>query len=156
MQRKVGRPTIRTPENRERILHLLANGLDYGAAANALGISYSSFWQWRRDEPEFDQACEHVRAQRADELFERLCNTLFPLGDNEVDLSRPNLVIFALKALDRRRFDDAVAARYMVQRDAALAASMPSEELQRRKARILELLEKAHLIGLARWDKHRR
>jgi hypothetical protein len=115
MQRRVGHPTIRTPENRERILYLLANGLGYAATASALGISY-----------------------------------LFPPGRSEVDLSCPNLVIFALRALDRRRFDDAVAARCLAERDAALAASMPSEELQQKQARILELLEKAHLVGLAR------
>jgi hypothetical protein len=137
MQRRVGRPTIRTPENRERILQLLANGLGYAATANALGISHSSFWQWRHDEPEFDQACEHTRSRRADELFERLCNQLFPPDSNKVDLSRPNLVIFALRALDRRRFDDAAAARCLAERDAALAASMmSSEELQQKQARI--------------------
>jgi hypothetical protein len=56
--RRRGRPTISTPELRERVLELLGEGLPLRALSRTPGLpSREAVYKWRRADPEFDRSC---------------------------------------------------------------------------------------------------
>jgi uncharacterized protein YerC len=52
-----------TPENREKILHMLAQGATFSLAAGAVGISTKTLERWRKRDLEFGLKCRAVRQQ---------------------------------------------------------------------------------------------
>ncbi len=50
-----GRPSVRTPETAERICEAVALGVPYSHAVKLAGIGYSTFCEWRNEDPEFEQ-----------------------------------------------------------------------------------------------------
>ena len=61
-EKKVGRPTKRTPEVEERILAALRDGNTRRAAYHFGGISHETFYNWMEDFAEFREAVKRAEA----------------------------------------------------------------------------------------------
>jgi len=85
-----GRPTLRTAENRRRILAALQRGALYRTAAAAAGMSGECFRAWRADEDEFSVECERAKAQSVltpmDKVVEVMRNEPVPRKRNGKDV----------------------------------------------------------------------
>lgn len=67
--RAPGRPSISTPELRDRICDLLCNGVPLAAICRTPGMpSRSTAQRWRRDDPAFDRSCLWSQEQGYDLL----------------------------------------------------------------------------------------
>lgn len=71
------------------------------AACKLADVSRSQVYIWRKEDPDFEQLFQETRVELTEFLFEKVCE-LGEMGDT-------TLLIFALKSLDRARFDDAYA-----------------------------------------------
>lgn len=68
MPRAPGRPSIFTPELRDRILDLLSDGVPLRAICRTPGMpSRPTIYRWRRDDPAFERQC--CRAQEEGYVF---------------------------------------------------------------------------------------
>lgn len=68
------------------------------AACKIAEVQKSRVYEWRKKDPGFEKRYQATRKQLEEFLFERVCE-LGEMGDT-------TLLIFALKALNRGRFDD--------------------------------------------------
>lgn len=69
--RSAGRPTISTPELRERIYELLLEGMPMRAICRVPGLpSRSTVYSWRRADPEFDRLVEFMAQEGRIHLVE--------------------------------------------------------------------------------------
>jgi hypothetical protein len=59
----VGRPSKRDERLIEKIKHALMLGRSFDNSARFAGIHQSTFFKWRRDDPEFAMECEKWRAE---------------------------------------------------------------------------------------------
>lgn len=57
--------SVRTPENKTVILDAIERGAGLGMAAECAGISWGSFFNWRKDDDDFDVAIKKARVQCA-------------------------------------------------------------------------------------------
>jgi hypothetical protein len=55
-KRKAGRPTVRTRDALRLIVKAVADGCPLHGAASAAGVAYSTFCEWRRDDPDVERA----------------------------------------------------------------------------------------------------
>lgn len=89
-------------QNKEMFLNaLFARRGNITAACEMVGISRAIVHQWKKIDPEFIRAYKYVRRRIEQHLFEQAQN-LGEQGDS-------TLLIFSLKALNRRKFDDKFA-----------------------------------------------
>lgn len=71
--RALGRPTISTPELRDRILELLSDGVPLAAICRTPGMpSRRTVYRWRRDDPAFERQCCWAQEQGYDLLAHRV------------------------------------------------------------------------------------
>ena len=83
--RAPGRPSISTPEMRDRICELLCDGVPLAAICRTSGMpSRSTVQRWRRDDPAFERSCAWSREQGYDLLahrvFEEVMQSINPRG----------------------------------------------------------------------------
>lgn len=60
-----GRPTKYTPETVKKICDAITTGATYRLAAQYGGITYTTFNEWRKDNPEFSAAVEEAEGRGA-------------------------------------------------------------------------------------------
>lgn len=65
-------PSKLTPDTQDRICQLLRAGNTHEVAAEAAGISLSSFYNWKRDKPKFAEAIERAEAEAEAVLVARV------------------------------------------------------------------------------------
>ena len=71
--RAPGRPSISTPELRDRICELLCDGVPLAVICRTSGMpSRSTVQRWRRDDPAFDRSCVWSQEQGYDLLAHRV------------------------------------------------------------------------------------
>ena len=71
--RAPGRPSISTPELRERIYDLLCDGAPMAAICRTSGMpGRSTVQRWRQDDPGFDRSCGFAQEQGYDLLAHRI------------------------------------------------------------------------------------
>ncbi len=71
--RAPGRPSISTPELRDRICELLCDGVPLAAISRTPGMpSRTTVQRWRRDDPAFDRSCTWSQEQGYDLLAHRV------------------------------------------------------------------------------------
>lgn len=64
-----GRPTKRTPETADRICRAVRKGLAYTLACDAAGLSYETFNEWRKADPQFSAQLKAAEGEGAEELL---------------------------------------------------------------------------------------
>jgi len=70
-----GRPTVRTPENREALIHAIEDvGLCNTSAAEYVGICYETFRLWMLDDPDFFADISRARAKFKRHHMENIAN----------------------------------------------------------------------------------
>src|SRR6516165_5476579 len=67
-----GRPTKKTPQTVARMLATARSGLPLKFVAQAGGIAYDVFLDWRGRDPEFDRALEEARLASVQERWEQI------------------------------------------------------------------------------------
>ena len=71
--RAPGRPSISTPELRERICDLLCDGVPLAAICRVPGMpSRRTVYRWRRDDPVFERMCASAQLDGYDLLAHRV------------------------------------------------------------------------------------
>src|SRR6516165_5256521 len=70
--RPPGRPTKKTPQVVARMLATARSGLPLKFVAQAGGIAYDGFLDWRNRDSEFDQALEQARLASVQECWEQI------------------------------------------------------------------------------------
>ncbi len=71
--RALGRPSISTPDLRDRICDLLCDGVPMAVVCRTPGMpSRSTVQRWRRDDPAFDRSCVWSQEQGYDLLAYRV------------------------------------------------------------------------------------
>jgi len=65
-----GAPSKRTPARRAAILKAIREGAAFESAARSAGIGPTTFKDWRRDDPEFEEAVQNARAEMEVRLLE--------------------------------------------------------------------------------------
>lgn len=103
--------TIRTPEKEKAILEALREKPIYAAACRKARVSKVAFFEWRRDDPEFDKRVLAAREQGLDAIEDALSTR--GLKDDTT------AAIFLLKSLRREIYGDKVEHRHEVRLTAA-------------------------------------
>lgn len=85
------------------IEHYVARRGNVMGACTDAGISRTQYYAWRSKDPNFKKLMKRAMKQLEETLFEAACN-------HGVD-GDATLIIFALKALNRARFDDRFIAQ---------------------------------------------
>ena len=67
-----GRPTVKTPENREKILAEVRTGTPKTCAAVYAGIGRSTFQEWENEDPSFVEALEDAEQVYFDSLRKKV------------------------------------------------------------------------------------
>jgi hypothetical protein len=62
-KRKAGRPTVRTRDALRLIIKAVSDGCPLHGAASVAGVAYSTFCEWRRDDPDVELAILTAREQ---------------------------------------------------------------------------------------------
>jgi hypothetical protein len=92
--------TIRTPEKEAAILEALRDRPVFAAACRKARVSKAAFFDWRRDDPEFDKRVLAAREEGLDALEDALASR--GLKDDTT------AAIFMLKSLRRELYGDKV------------------------------------------------
>lgn len=72
-RKKIGRPTIYSPELADRICAELASGMSARSVCAAADMpSMQTFWRWLRESPEFRERYAHAKNESADSLVEQM------------------------------------------------------------------------------------
>src|SRR4051794_20681352 len=58
-----GRRTVRTPEKEALLLGAISRGIPFGTSCSLVGVSYTSFCNWRRIDSKFEQRVQEALAK---------------------------------------------------------------------------------------------
>jgi hypothetical protein len=118
--------TIRTDENRQRILSVLAQGLSYTRGAEAVGIGRTALHAWLNDEPDFRDACLEAIEAGTDRLEDEAVRRAIEGGSD-------TMLIFLMKGRRRDKWGDKQQIQHSgelitkEQRDALVAAAQVAD-----------------------------
>lgn len=118
--------TIRTDENRARVLRALAKGGSYTLAADAAGISRDALFRWKADEEAFQAECLDAIEAGTDRLEDVAVQRAIEGGSD-------TMLIFMLKGRRRDKWGDKQSITHSGElvtkeaRDAAVAAAQVAD-----------------------------
>lgn len=123
----MAKPTIRTDENKVRVLRALAKGGSYTLAADAAGCSRDALFRWKADDEEFASQCLDAIEQGTDRLedvaIERAVN-----GNSDT------MLIFTLKGRRREKWGDKQQVEHSGNVTVASALDAATERLKKHGA----------------------
>lgn len=116
--------TIRTDENRMRVLRALASGGSYTLAAQAAGIARSAVFDWKNDDEEFNAQCLDAIEQGTDRLEDVAI-------ERAVSGNSDTMLIFTLKGRRRDKWGDRQQVEHSGNVTVASALDAATERLKK-------------------------
>jgi hypothetical protein len=116
--------TIRTNENRMRVLRALANGGSYTKAADAAGVSRDALFRWKADDEDFNAQCLDAIEQGTDRLEDVAIQ-------RAVEGSSDTMLIFTLKGRRREKWGDKQQVEHSGNVTVASALDAATERLKK-------------------------
>lgn len=123
---RMANTTIRTNENRMRVLRTLATGGSYTLAATAAGISREGLFHWKREDEVFAAECLDAIEQGTDRLEDEAVR-------RAVEGNSDTMLIFMLKGRRRDKWGDKQTITHSGEiltkeaRDASVSAALTAD-----------------------------